>query len=269
MNRKITSLMLVVAVVMLVILGAGCEKLRARDQLNKGVQAFKNGSYPAAVENFKVAVSLDPQFPTARLYLAMSYMMQYIPGAESPENTRMSQAAHDEFMNVLKQDPKNSLALAYLAKLFFDQKKLDEAGDWYKKLIEADPKNKEAHYTLGVIAWMRTFEPRMAARAKLSMRPEDTGLLKDKKVRVELAAKNLPVIEEGLQNLQKALEIDAEYDDAMAYMNLLYRERADLQDTEAAYRKDTEAADDWIDKTLQTKKLKAARMPSGGITSEQ
>ena len=63
MNRKITSLLLVVAVVMLVILGAGCEKLRARDQLNKGVQAFRNGSYPTAVENFKVAVSLDPQFP--------------------------------------------------------------------------------------------------------------------------------------------------------------------------------------------------------------
>ena len=125
MNRKTTSLLLVVAVVMLVIVGAGCQKLRARDQLNKGVQAFRNGSYPAAVENFKVAVSLDPQFPTARLYLAMAYMMQYIPGAESPENTRMSQAAHDEFMKVLEQDPKNSLALAYLAKLFFDQKKLD------------------------------------------------------------------------------------------------------------------------------------------------
>ena len=87
--------------------------------------------------------------------------MQYIPGAESPENTRMAQAAHDEFMKVLEQDPKNSLALAYLAKLFFDQKKLDEAREWNKKLIDADPKNKEAYYTLGVIAWTKTCEPRM------------------------------------------------------------------------------------------------------------
>lgn len=269
MNRKITSLMLVAAVAMLVILGAGCEKLRARDQLNKGVQAFKNGSYPAAVENFKVAVSLDPQFPTARLYLAMSYMMQYIPGAESPENTRMSQAAHDEFMNVLKQDPKNSLALAYLAKLFFDQKKLTEASEWYRKLIDADPKNKEAYYTLGVIAWTQTFAPRMDARAKLGMRPEDPGPIKDKKVRTELAAKSLPIIEDGLQNLLKALAVDPEYDDAMAYVNLLYRERADLAETPAAYKKDTDAADDWVDKTLSTKKTKAQRMPTGGITAEK
>ena len=269
MNRKITSLMLVVAVVMLVIVGAGCEKLRARDQLNKGVQAFRNGSYPTAVEHFKVAVSLDPQFPTARLYLAMSYMMQYIPGADSPENVRMSQAAHDEFMTVLKQDPKNTLALAYLAKLFFDQKKFDDAMDWNKRLIDADPKNKEAYYTLGVIAWMRTFEPRMTARAKLGMRPEDPGPLKDKKVRAELAAKSLPIIEEGMQNLTKALAIDGEYDDAMAYMNLLYRERADLQETAAEYKKDTDTADDWIDKTVNVKKTKASRMPTGGITTEK
>jgi tetratricopeptide (TPR) repeat protein len=261
--------MLVVAVAMLVILGAGCQKLRARDQLNKGVQAFRNGSYPAAVENFKVAVSLDPQFPTARLYLAMAYMMQYIPGAESPENARMSQAAHDEFMKVLDQDPKNSLALAYLGKLLFDQQKLDEARDWYQKLIEADPKNKEAYYTLGVIAWMKTFKPRMTVRARLGMRPEDPGPLKDKKARAELVAKSLPLIEDGIQNLQKALAIDGEYDDAMAYMNLLYRERADLADTEAAYKKDTETADDWVDKTLNAKKTKAARVPTGGITAEK
>ena len=29
--------------------------------------------------------------------------------------------------------------------------------------------------------------------------------------------------------LEKALELRPDYDDAMAYMNLMYRERADLQ----------------------------------------
>ncbi len=59
--------------------------LSARDQLNKGVAAFKNAQYPEAVEHFKTAVDLDPNFPTARLYLATAYMQQYIPGADRPK----------------------------------------------------------------------------------------------------------------------------------------------------------------------------------------
>jgi Tfp pilus assembly protein PilF len=272
MNRKNTSLMLVMAVVLLVVFGVGCQKLRARDRLNKGVQSFRSGSYPTAVEFVKEAVSLDPQFPTARLYLAMSYRMQWIPGAESPENVRMWQASHDEFMRVLEQDPKNTLALAYLANLFFEQKKLDEARKWYMELAKADPGNRDAYYTLGVIAWTKTYEPRMNARFKLNMRPDDPGPLKDKKAREELAAGSLPVIDEGLQSLQKALAIDKQDAEAMAYMNLLYRERSDLEDTPAACKKDLEAAESWVNKSMETKKAKAAaaaKKSGGGITMDQ
>ena len=102
MNRKTTSIVLVAALVLLAIAGIGCEKLKARDQLNKGVQAFRAGNYPSAVENFKTAISLDPTYPVARQYLAVAYMMQYIPVAESPENLRMAKAAEDEFITVLK-----------------------------------------------------------------------------------------------------------------------------------------------------------------------
>ena len=66
------------------LMSTGCEKLKARDNLNKGVQAYKNAQYAAAVERFEEAVQLDPTFATARLYLAMAYYSQYIPGAESP-----------------------------------------------------------------------------------------------------------------------------------------------------------------------------------------
>ena len=73
----------------------------------------------------------------------------------------------------------------------------------------------------------------------------------------------------GFENLEKALEIDKEYDDAMAYMNLLIRERADLDDTADEYKKDVETADNWVQKALQTKKIKAERKPtSTGITAQ-
>ena len=263
------KLMLVAAVAGVALLGSSCRQLKARDQLNKGVQAYKNAQYPEAVERFKTAVDLDPNFPTARLYLATAYMSQYIPGADSPENIQMAQAAHDQFQKVLEQDSKNEVALASIASLYFNQKKLDDAKQWYERLISVSPNNKEAYYTLGVIAWTKTFQPRMEARAKMGMKPDDPGPLKDKKVREELKNKNMPTVEEGIKDLEKALQIDPEYDDAMAYVNLMYREKADLEDSAEAYKKDTETADSFVQKALQTKKIKAERKPAGGgITAE-
>jgi Tfp pilus assembly protein PilF len=247
----------------------GCTKLKARDHLNKGVQAYRNAQYPEAVEQFKGAIQLDPTFATARLYLATAYMSQYVPGAESEENTRMAQSAFDEFNTVLKADPNNTIALASIASLFFHQKKFEEAESWYKKLIAVEKNNKEAYYTLGVIAWTRAFQDRMKARAELGMKPEDPGPLKDKKIRDNLRETNLAIIEEGLKNLEEAVKIDKEYDDAMAYLNLLYRERADLANTKEEYEADETMANNWVDKTMETKKVKAARsQPGFGITEE-
>jgi len=110
----------------LTVLTTGCQKLKSRDELNKGVQAFKNAQYPVAVEHFKTAVELDPAFPTARLYLATAYMQQYIPGAESPENTNMAKAAYDQFTKVLEQNPKDEVAIASIASLYLNQKKWDD-----------------------------------------------------------------------------------------------------------------------------------------------
>ncbi len=266
MKRQI---LVVLALASLALVTAGCEKLKARDQLNRGVQAYKNAQYPQAVENFKMAVQLDPNFPTARLYLATAYMSQYIPGADSPENMQMAQAAHEQFQKVLEQDPKNDVAIASIATLYYNQKKFDDAKQWYEKLIAINPKNKEAYYTLGVIAWSKWYPVYGASRAKLGMKPEDPGPIKDKKVKEELKAQWIPVVNDGIANLQKALDIDPEYDDAMAYMNLLIRERADLDDTPDQYKKDIDTADNWVQKALQTKKVKAERKPTGGgITQE-
>jgi tetratricopeptide (TPR) repeat protein len=269
MQRKHMVFVAIILAATLLMFGIGCTKLKARDSLNKGVMAYRGARYAEAVEFFKTACELEPTYVNARLYLATAYMSQYIPGAESPENLKMAKAAHDEFLKVVEQDPRNPIAIASIASLYFNQKKFDEAREWHLKLIAVDPKAKESYYTLGVIAWTRSFQRRMEARAKLGMKPEDPGPLKDKKVREAVKADVLPMIEDGITNLQKALEIDKEYDDAMAYLNLLYRERADVADTKEAYQKDTDTADQWVQKTLETKKIKAARTPTGGIVQEE
>jgi len=90
------------AAALLVVVGvSGCNKLKARDLLNKGVNAFKNGQYDEAIEDFKQAKELDPTLMNARLYLATAYASQYIPGAPSDANTRLGNQAIAEFKDVL------------------------------------------------------------------------------------------------------------------------------------------------------------------------
>jgi tetratricopeptide (TPR) repeat protein len=266
------KLALILAVAALAIVGTSCTQLRARDQLNKGVAAFKNAQYPEAVEHFKTAVDLDPNFPTARLYLATAYMQQYIPGAESPENKQMADAAHDQFQKVLDQDPKNTVALASIASLYLNQKKWDEAEQWYNKLTAVDPKNADAYYSLGFISWSKWYPVYGTARANLGMKQEDPGPIKDKKVKEELKAKWGPGLENGLKALDMALQINPEYDDAMAYENLLIRERADLADSKEEYQQQIKTADEWVAKALAAKKVKAEKKEKsaqgGGIVSE-
>ena len=59
MNR-ILKFGLVTVAGLVVLFGTGCDKLRSRDQLNKGVQAYKNAKYAEAIDNFKTAIALDP-----------------------------------------------------------------------------------------------------------------------------------------------------------------------------------------------------------------
>ena len=123
-------------------------------------------------------------------------------------------------------------------------------------MIAADPRNKEAYYSLGVIDWVKWYAAWMQTRTALGMKPEDPGPLPDP-ARQELKQQYSPMIEHGISNLDKALQIDPQYDDAMAYMNLFVRERADFADTPEQYRREIEMADQWVQKALETKKLKA------------
>jgi tetratricopeptide (TPR) repeat protein len=278
------STILVAGIGLLILFATGCDKLKSRDALNHGVQAYKGAHYSEAVDYFKSAVQLDPDNTMPRLYLATAYMSQYIPGAESPENVQLAKEAKEEFQKVLEKSPSDTTALASLASLSYQQaqgmpdleqkiKKLDESKEWDLKLIAADPQNKEGFYSLAVIDWIKWYAAWTKARQDLGLKPEEPGPLKDKKVKADLQTQYSALIDDGIKNLQKALDIDPNYDDAMAYMNLLIREKADLDDTPEQYKADTDTADKWVQKALDTKKMKAAKAAAaaaqGGITAEE
>jgi TonB family protein len=239
----------------------------SRGWINKGVQEYKSARYQDASASFQRAVDLDPNNVTARLYLATAWMSQYIPGATSPDNTDIARKAEAEFNRVLQIEPANTTALTSMASFFYQQaqgmpdleqklRKLDEAAVWYEKLIAADPQNKEAYYSLGVIDWVKWYPAWMRVRADLGMRPEQPGPLPGP-ARQELKSQYSSLIEHGMASLEKALQLDPQYSDAMAYLNLLIRERADLADSSEQYRSETALADQWVQKALDAKRAEA------------
>jgi len=257
----------------------GCDKLKARDQLNKGVKAYKDNHYEQAIDHFQQAVQLDPQLTNARMYLATAYVSQYIPGIDSPDNLRTAQQAIDEYQKVIDSKPsreqkKNSAkGIAYL---YLNEKKWDEAKKFYRLASEQDPNDPEPYYSIGVIDWTACYQPRMEGRAKLGMKPDEHLMAKNKdqkKLCEELKEKNSPAIQEGIDSLNKAISLRPEYDDAMAYMNLMFRERADVEcDDESARAADLKEADRWVDETMKWKKInadKAAAAQGGGIVTDQ
>ena len=105
-------------VAVLALASTSCAKLQARDNLNKGVRAFRDAHYENAVNYFKQAVELDPDLTTAEIYLATAYSQQYIPGGRSEDNDKNAKLAIQTFEDVLKRDPNNVNAIAGLASMY-------------------------------------------------------------------------------------------------------------------------------------------------------
>jgi tetratricopeptide (TPR) repeat protein len=267
MQRKPHTVFLFAVVVAAVVAGGGCDKLRARDKLNKGVQAYKAGQTDLAIEDFKTAKDLDPGLTNARLYLATAYSAQYIPGAPSPENIRNGQQAAQEFKDILANDPANLSAIDGLGSILynmaggppFDPKMMEESKSYHQKHIQLKPDDPEPYYWVGVIDWSLAFRGNRDMReeynktAKKSIRDTDPAPLA---LATAFQQKYGTVVDEGIASLQKAMQLRTDYDDAMAYLNLLYRQKADMETSAEARDADVKLADDLVDKVKAIKQRK-------------
>jgi tetratricopeptide (TPR) repeat protein len=277
--NKYLKLLTLAAVALALFSSVGCDKLKARDQLNKGVKAYKDNHYEQAITHFQNAVNLDPALINARMYLATAYVSQFIPGIDSPENLRTAQQAIDEYQKVIDANPSRDQKVNSakgIAYLYLNEKKWDDAKKYYRMASDLDPNDAEPYYSVGVIDWSACYQPRMEERAKLGMKPDEHLSAKNKdqkKLCEELKVKNGPAIQEGIDSLDKAIKLREDYDDAMAYMNLMYRERADVEcDDEAARAADLKTADGWVDKAMQAKQARAAKAAAaqgGQVTMDQ
>ncbi len=269
MERKPRNHFLLIVLLACVAVVPGCDKLKARDLLNKGVQAYKGGQYDAAIEDFKQSKALDPSLTNARLYLATAYSAQYIPGAPSEENVRMGEQAISEYKEVLATDPSNLSAIDGIGAILynmggtpFDAKKLEESKQYHLKHIQIKPDDPESYYWIGVIDWSLAYRANKDMRADYNNKGKkpvkDTDPMPPA-LATEFRAKQGAIVDEGIQNLQKAIQLNPDYDDAMAYLNLLYRQKADMETDPKTRDEDIKTADDLVEKVkaIKQKKMEA------------
>ena len=271
MNRIARFPVLAAAFLAMLTMVTGCSRLKARDQLNKGVAAYKNAKYEEAIGHFQNAVNLDPSLPMARLYLATAYAQQVVPDLKTPENLKNANLAIQGYQEVLSKDPKDMGSLKGIAGLYFQIDEFDKAKEWQQKVLAVDPQDAEAAYTIGVIDWGVAHKNAVTALSAVGMQDGGDGNPKMPKAACEkLAPQNSEIVNEGLQYLQKALDIRPNYDDAMAYMNLMYRQKATLEcGNEQARKDDIDQAGQWRDKAMGTRKAneekKNAQVPGGVV----
>jgi tetratricopeptide (TPR) repeat protein len=249
---RLNSKWLMVLFVLAVFPLSGCgfiTKLQARNNLNKGVKAYTDQKYEAAAQYFEKSLELDPNFESARMYLATAYSSQFIPGANDPKSLEMADKAIKTFEEVVAKaaDPNkpNRNAMLGIASIYFQLKQPDTSNkskEWCNRVLKFYPDNAEAYYRIAVI-------DNEEASDKTGVNGENVAAMKP-----EDKAKILADIDEGITVLGKALEILPDYYQAMECQNLLWREKAKFEKDPQAKAKMNQTADLLYLKSISLKK---------------
>ncbi len=241
---------------LLLISSTGCARLRANDQINKGVADFKSARYESATNHFQNAVAIDPDNPNPRIYLATTYASQVVPNLDTPDNKKMAQHALDGFHEVLSRDPNDVVALKQIASLDRNIGKQEEAKEFGKRVIAVSPNDSESYYTIGTVDFYQAQANLKQLLTAENLTDKGDGNTKlSKPACARLVASNTPLVTEGMQYLQKATEIDTTYENAMSIMSLMYRRKADLECGNAdAIKADLAQADVWAQKSMGARK---------------
>jgi tetratricopeptide (TPR) repeat protein len=270
MRKPLAFLLFSIAVLPL----GGCDKVQARAELKKGNAEYANEAYKMALAHFQKGLELDPAATFAWRSVGLSALALYHPGDESAENMEYARTAIAAFENYLKDFPDDQKIRDYLMSTYVNAKMYDQAlayldtqmaenpddsslgGAKVRLLVQAGrfdeawdlamkvsgPAAPEALYSVGVAIWDKAFHDPLL----------DTGT-------------KTVIVDKGLEALKKALDVKPDYYEAMAYYNLLFREKAKVTFDPVKAQEYTALADQWLQKAIAVRKkaeAEAARQAS-------
>ncbi len=252
----------------------GCAQLKARDQINKGVANFKNAQYEQAIGNFQEAIRLDPKLPQAKLYLGTAYSYMVIPNATDEANLKTANNAIAIFKDYLAEHPGDKNSLQQLASIYRNIKQPAQSKAYELQVIQVDPKDAEAHYSIGSADFAEAYNNAVKILGEDGLKDDGTGNMKmSKGACAKIKAANTAPVTDGISHLNEAVKLRTDYDDALGYLNLIYRRKADVDCGDpAAVKQDVAMADDYTKQAMgaraNNEKKKEEKATHGTVTEQ-
>jgi hypothetical protein len=243
-------------------IGMGAQESANSALLEKSRQALTKRDYMHALELLK---QVDPARPERATMLAVANGMacQQDPSADAPQCAMAKQF----FTQVLSHSSNDGLALSWLGALSLgemrghDFAKLDEVRGYFTTLLAGHPDEPawraESEYWLGVTAWMASYWRNLDARENynrtsgIPLRGSDPL---PEPVRIEYARQCRDMINQGIEILQKRMDQQPKDSYSLAFLNLLLRRRADLQESAEMRARDLRMADQLVSRIQEVQK---------------
>lgn len=226
-------------------------------ELKAGETAYNDGLLEKAISHFETASKIEPGNTKIRLLLAKALVEAHWAVAPRQGTSPYLVKAREQYESVRKEEPSNRSAMHGLARIAMLQAQPKEALELARQLVEADSTDPVALYTVGVAQWAIVYPEFRKAQLTAGARVEDY-FLHDANVRRNLRDRFDMNVQHGIESLQQAMKLKANFDDAMAYINLLYRLKASYADTLADAQQMLATADGWVGKAVAILKANKA-----------
>ncbi|MCA1633363.1 MAG: tetratricopeptide repeat protein [Acidobacteria bacterium] len=143
----------------------------ARAHFQRGMEAYRGNRDDEAVEAFKEAARLDPDFAEAHYRLGLAYA---VVGSDE-ESEKSFEAAAKVYEKVLRGDPKNSDAQFFLGLTYGKLGEYEKSVKMFKESVRNSPaENDDKYYELGLAHYkMAQYKEAIAAFNKaLEINPD-------------------------------------------------------------------------------------------------
>ena len=240
---------------------AGCglvNRIRAKNALNEGARAYRDGRFAEAQEKFQYAYELDPSQKNAPLFIARSIQQQYKPGVEAPENVAKGTAAIEAYQKVLANDPNNDdayNAIVFIYRQMRDEGKEREMLLQRAKLESAPPEKRAVAYTvLASKQWNCSYEITEQKENKETVQKPDAVIIRYKKPQNQADFdKAATCVRDGLDLVSQAIKLDTNNPNAWSYKANLLREMSKLAEMDGNAQQKADF-DKQYDEALETHK---------------
>jgi tetratricopeptide (TPR) repeat protein len=250
----------VVALCAIAVLVGGCNKFKARVELKQGNAFYESESYKEALAQFQKGLAIDPGATFAWRSVGLSAMALHRPGVEGEENEQYANTAVDAFTKYLKDYPKDQKVEEYLTTVLINSNRWDEALARLDKTARERPDDADVNRAIVTTLLKAGRLEDALAKARTPGAKPDAQLLygigvaawgKSYGDPTLDATTRTKVVDLGLDATKQSLDLDPEFFDAMAYYNLLFREKAKLATTFEDAEKLNAEADRWLKKALE------------------